>query len=62
MYILNGGDICKLQKLMGHADIMTTKKYINLYAKDVQKDYDRLNPLDNFLNSNNKEYIRMKNK
>lgn len=60
MYILNGGDICKLQKLMGHADIMTTKKYINLYAKDVQKDYDRLNPLDNFLISNNKEYITMK--
>lgn len=60
MYILNGGDICKLQKLMGHTDIMTTKKYINLYAKDVQKDYDKLNPLDNFLNSNHKEYITMK--
>lgn len=60
MYILNGGEIVKLQKLMGHADIMTTKKYINLYAKDVQKDYDKLNPLDNFLNSNKKEYINMK--
>lgn len=60
MYILNGGDICKLQKLMGHVDIMTTKKYINLYAKDVQKDYDRLNPLDNFLNSNQKEHIAIK--
>ena len=45
---------------MGHADIMTTKNYINLYAKDVQKDYDKLNPLDNFLNSNKKEHIIMK--
>lgn len=60
MYILNGGDICKLQKLMGHADILTTKKYINLYAKDIQKDFDKLNPLDKLLSNNKKEHINMK--
>jgi integrase/recombinase XerD len=60
MYILNGGEIVKLQHLMGHADITTTKKYVNLYAKEVQNDYDKLNPLDTLLNSNKKDHVKMK--
>jgi integrase/recombinase XerD len=62
MYILNGGEITRLQHLMGHADITTTRKYINLYVKEVQSGYDELNPLDTLLNSNKREHISMKRK
>lgn len=47
LWILNGGDIFRLQKVMGHADISTTRQYVNLYSTEIQKDYERFSPLDN---------------
>lgn len=46
-YILNGGDAFRLQKLLGHAHISTTQIYVNMFSTDLQKDYDKFNPLDN---------------
>lgn len=46
-YILNGGNTFALQKLMCHSSITTTKVYVDLYSTDLQKDYNKLNPLDN---------------
>lgn len=46
-YILNGGDAFRLQRLLGHAHISTTQIYVNMFSTDLQKDYDKFNPLDN---------------
>ena len=46
-YILNGGDAFRLQKLLGHSHISTTQIYVNMFNTDLQKDYDKFNPLDN---------------
>ena len=46
-YLLNGGDIFSLQKILGHADIVTTKNYLHLNEKEVKLQHARYNPLDN---------------
>ena len=46
-YILNGGDAFRLQKLLGHSNIATTQIYVNMFGTDLQRDYDKFNPLDN---------------
>lgn len=45
-YLMNGGDVFRLQKLMCHKEIETTKGYLNLTTDDLGQDYDALNPLD----------------
>lgn len=57
-YIQNGGDCLKLQKLLGHAALEMTKVYVEVYGNDLQKDYNKLNPLDVLVG--NKEKIKMK--
>ena len=46
-YIVAGGDCTYLQRLLGHSTLAMTNHYINLYATDLQKNYDKFNPLDN---------------
>ena len=57
-YIQNGGDCLKLQKLLGHTTLEMTKIYVELYGNDLQKDYNRFNPLDVLIG--NKEKIKMR--
>lgn len=45
-WILNGGDIFRLQKILGHSDLSVVKEYINMFGTDVSKDFDKFNPLD----------------
>ena len=48
-YILAGGGMIQLQAILGHSTLDMTRKYINLYGNDIQRDFDRLNPLNNIL-------------
>lgn len=57
-YIQNGGDCLKLQKLLGHTTLEMTKIYVELYGNDLQKDYNRFNPLDVLIG--NTEKIKMR--
>ena len=52
-WILNGGDVFRLQRIMGHADISTTKQYVQLYGADLAKDYDKYNALDRLSQTHN---------
>lgn len=53
-YLLGGGNVFMLQKLMMHSDLSTTQQYLNLYVKDLQKDYELYNPLEQLVNSNSR--------
>lgn len=57
-WILAGGDIFRLQKILGHSDLTVTKEYVNMFGADLQLDYEKFNPLDR-LNST-KPGIKMK--
>jgi integrase/recombinase XerD len=46
-WILNNGDIFRLQKLLGHSSIEIVKEYVNMFGADLQKNFDVFNPLDN---------------
>lgn len=59
-YLMNGGDLARLQRLLCHADISTTKEYLNLIIDDLQQDFDSLNPNEQMYKANKK--IKMKKK
>lgn len=44
LWILNGGDVFRLQKMLGHKDIRMTRNYVNMFDVDL-KDTAEFNPL-----------------
>ena len=45
-WILAGGDIFRLQKILGHSDLTVTKQYVQMFGQDLQMDFEKFNPLD----------------
>ncbi|ABR49003.1 phage integrase family protein [Alkaliphilus metalliredigens QYMF] len=45
-WILNGGDIFRLQKILGHSTLDIVREYVNMFGEDLQKDYDKFNALE----------------
>lgn len=56
-WILSGGNVVTLSKLLGHTNLSTTQNYVNLLVSDVAKQVDEINLLDKF---SNKKYIQMR--
>jgi len=56
-YLLNGGDVFRLQKLLCHSDIKVTKEYLDLSVKDIQQNYESVNPLEQLVRNN--RHIRL---
>ncbi|MCH5212285.1 MAG: tyrosine-type recombinase/integrase [Oscillospiraceae bacterium] len=54
-YLLAGGGVAQLQKLLGHKTLEMTLHYANLYGADLAKDYERFNPLEQIIKSNSDE-------
>lgn len=44
-YIMNGGDIFTLQRIAGHADITTTRKYIQFTNDDLKAKHAQYSPI-----------------
>lgn len=57
-WIINGGDIFRLQKILGHSDLTVVKEYVHMFSTDMAVDFDKFNPLDN-MKVNNKGTIKM---
>ncbi|HCT64441.1 MAG TPA: integrase [Lachnospiraceae bacterium] len=49
-YLMSGGDVFRLQKLMCHSDIAVTKEYLNLTVDDLSVNLDSLTPLKDISN------------
>lgn len=46
-FLLNGGDLFSLQKILGHEDISTVKVYVELNQNETKIQNEKFNPLDN---------------
>lgn len=47
LWILNHGDVFRLQKILGHSTIAMTREYVNMFEVDLKRDFDDFSPLDN---------------
>ena len=56
-WILNGGNVVSLSKILGHSSLQITQNYINLLVSDVSKEVESINLLDKFTTQ---ERIRMR--
>ena len=45
-WILNGGDIFRPQKILGHSDLAVVKEYVEMFGQDLSRDFGKFNPLD----------------
>lgn len=55
-WIMSGGDMFRLQKILGHSDLTVTKEYVDMFGQDLQMDFEKFNPLDHI---KQKQQIRM---
>lgn len=46
-WILSGGDVFSLQRILGHSTIEVTNKYVNLFGSALKEQNDKFNPLNN---------------
>lgn len=46
-YLLNGGDIFSLQRILGHSSLASVRTYLNLFSSDLKKQHQRFSPVDN---------------
>lgn len=58
-WILNGGDIFRLQKVLGHSDLTVVKEYVQMFGQDLAVDFDKFNPLDRTVSPNGCKKITM---
>jgi len=45
LYVMAGGDVFSLQRIMGHADVATTRRYVEMDLRDVQSQHARFSPV-----------------
>jgi integrase/recombinase XerD len=44
-YLRNGGDVFRLQRILGHSKLEMTRRYVNLKTEDLQAVHQRLSLL-----------------
>lgn len=58
-YLINGGDIFSLQRILGHSSLASVRTYLNLFAADLKNQHRRFSPVDNMAeNRNLYQFIR----
>ncbi|HCJ59009.1 MAG TPA: integrase [Clostridiaceae bacterium] len=57
-WILAGGDIFRLQKILGHSSLDVVREYLNMFSDDLKISFNKFNPLEQF--KTNKNYIKMR--
>ena len=45
-WVLNGGNIFALQKVLGHSTLDMTRRYVKLFGEDIKSDFDKFAALD----------------
>lgn len=57
-WILNGGDMFRLQKILGHKSLEMVKTYVNIFSSDLRDNFEQFNPINQFVKEKN--YIRLR--
>jgi len=47
IFLMNGGDIFSLQKILGHSSLEVVKMYVNLITSDILDQHRKFSPVDN---------------
>jgi len=55
LYLMEGGDIFSLQKILGHSSLEMVKAYLNLASSDVSQQHRRFSPIDNMTTYKDKQ-------
>ena len=45
-WVLNGGNVFALQKILGHSTLDMTRRYVKLFGEDLKEDFDKFSALD----------------
>ena len=48
-WLMNGGDIFRLQKILGHKTLEMVRNYVNMTFRDIQTQHRKFSPGDNLL-------------
>jgi Site-specific recombinase XerD len=56
-WIMSGGDILRLQRILGHSSLHMVKNYVSLFGNDLKSDFDKFNVLDRITNKNKTEKV-----
>ncbi len=48
-WLMNGGDIFSLQKILGHRTLDMVRNYVNITFKDIQSQHSKFSPGDNLM-------------
>lgn len=59
-WINSGGDIFRLQKILGHSSLDVVRNYVNMFTNDLQDNFNTFSPLENI--ARGKEFIKVKYK
>ncbi len=57
-YLMNGGDVFSLQRILGHSDLSTVRLYLNLFSCDLKAQHNRFSPVDNLAASRSAPVVR----
>jgi integrase/recombinase XerD len=56
-WIMAGGDVFRLQKMLGHSSLDVVKEYVSMFSDDLQQDFSKYNALEQMRVP--KDYIKM---
>lgn len=56
-WILNTGDVFRLQKILGHSSLEMTRRYVNMFDDELKHDFDNYNPLDRIKRTQQKKHV-----
>ncbi len=48
MYLMRGGDVFSLQKILGHSCIEMVRVYVEMFSHDITEQHNKFTPLNNF--------------
>jgi len=54
-YLINGGDVFSLQKILGHSSLEVVKIYVNLITSDILDQHRKFSPVDNSILPGNRK-------
>lgn len=54
-YLMNGGDVFTLMYILGHTSIEMTRRYVDLFSKDIHIQHEKASPLEHVMASNHAE-------